>query len=377
MTTYGTIESDYRRKKLSIYKVHFDRLILDEAHSIKDPRSNTNSAISHIKTTYRWGLTGTPVQNKVGDLFSLVKFLKLDPYSFYFCKLCPCKSMYWLRYNEAKEDTKRGFCVCGHFSAQHFSWWNRRIATPIKELGYTEEGKRVFDQLHKITSNIVLRRTKAGIEHELGLPSKVVVVDRLYFNENELDFYTSLYSETKSQYNEYLVKGEVSRKYTHIFDLLQKMRLATNHPFLVVKKDKSVCSDIPICGFCNEEADDPVISKCKHVFCREEAKLFLIDSPLCPVCKINITIDLGQVYDYQIQTRIDPTSWVSSTKIEYLLQKLVSLRNENGIQKSIVFSQYVNFLEILKWRLERAGFRCVKIYGNMLICAEKGGHRCF
>ncbi|KAF9761217.1 DNA repair protein RAD16 [Nosema granulosis] len=371
ITTYGTIESDYRRKKNNIFKIAFDRVILDEAHIIKDSRSNTNTAITHIKAKYRWGLTGTPVQNRVGDLFSLVKFLKLDPYSYYFCKKCPCKSMFWLRYNEKTDLHSRGFCVCGHFSAQHFGWWNRRIATPIKELGYTEEGKQVFEKLHKITSNVVLRRTKASIEHELGLPSKVVVVDRLFFNENELDFYTSLYGQSKNKYNEYLIRGQVSHNYAHIFDLLQKMRLATNHPFLAIKKDKTINSDIPICGFCNEEADDPVFSKCKHVFCREEAKNFLADSPLCPVCKINITIDLNQVYNYNIETKIDPSTWISSTKIEYLIQKLVSLRDENVAQKSIVFSQYVNFLEILRWRLERAGFRCVKIYGNMLISQRK------
>lgn len=370
ITTYGTIESDYRRKRGNIFNIEFDRVILDEAHFIKDSRSNTSTAITHLKAKYRWGLTGTPVQNRVGDLFSLVKFLRLDPYSFYFCKKCPCKSMYWLRYNEKQEYHSRGFCVCGHFSAQHFGWWNRRIATPIKELGYTEEGKKVFDKLHKITSNIVLRRTKESIEHELGLPSKVVVVDRLFFNENELDFYTGLYGQSKNEYNEYLSRGQVTHKYAHIFDLLQKMRLATNHPYLAIKKD-NITNDIPICGFCNEEADDPVISKCKHVFCREEAKNFLAESPLCPVCKINITIDLNQTFSYNIQTKIDPTSWTSSTKIEYLVQQLFSLREKNSTQKSIIFSQYVNFLEILRWRLERAGFRCVKIYGNMLISQRK------
>lgn len=372
LTTYGTVESDYRRKSGFLYSIDFTRIVLDEAHSIKDSRSNTSTAISHLKANFRWGLTGTPVQNKVGDLFSLVKFLKLDPYSYYFCKKCSCNSMYWLRYNEKDKFASRGFCVCGHFSAQHFGWWNRNIATPIKELGFTEEGKAIFDKLHIFTQHIILRRTKLGIEAELGLPSKVVFIERLFFNEKELDFYTSLYSNTKSKFDEYNLRGEVVKNYAHIFDLLLKMRLAANHPYLVYKNNQNVLSDLPICGFCNEECDDPIISKCKHIFCREEARMFFLETSECPVCKVKITIDLNQVYEYNIKTQLDPTNWTSSTKIEFLVQKLTELNtNKNNLEKSIVFSQYVNFLEILRWRLERAGFRCVVIYGNMPINQRK------
>ncbi|EQB60126.1 dna repair protein rad16 [Vairimorpha apis BRL 01] len=150
------------------------------------------------------------------------------------------------------------------------------------------------------------------------------------------------------------------------------MRLAANHPYLVFKNRNTSFSDIPICGFCNEECDDPIMSKCKHIFCREEAKNFLLESPECPVCKIKISIDLNQVYDYKVQTKIDPNNWISSTKIEFLVQQLTNLHNNNTkIEKSIIFSQYVNFLEILRWRLERAGFRCVVIYGNMQINQRK------
>ncbi|WUR05070.1 DNA repair protein RAD16 [Vairimorpha necatrix] len=366
LTTYGTVENEYRRKSGILYSMEYTRIILDEAHYVKDSRSKTSSAISLLKSKYRWALTGTPVQNRVGDLLSLVKFLKLFPFSHYFCKKCSCTSIHWLRYNEKDESHSRGFCVCGHFGAVHFSWWNRNIATPIKEFGYTEEGKAIFDKLHKFTKKIILRRTKLGIEAELGLPSKVVSIDRLYINEKELDFYKSLYSNTKSKYDEYNLRGEVVNHYAHIFDLLLKMRLAANHPYLVYKNNENAMSDIPICGFCNEECDDPVISKCKHVFCREEAKKFLLLSSECPVCKIKITIDLNQVYEYKLTTKLDPTNWMSSTKIEYLIEQLTRLNsNKNKIEKSIVFSQYVNFLEILRWRLERAGFRCVTIYGNM------------
>lgn len=366
-TTYGTLESDHRRCNSVLHRTAFHRLVLDEAHCIKDSRSSTNSAVSLLCAEVRWGLTGTPVQNRIADLYALVRYLRLDPESFYFCKACPCKSVFWLRRNEDGERKSKGYCVCGHFSSSHFGWWNRRIGTPIKEIGYTEHGKAVFDKLHRITSRIVLRRTKIGIEKELGIPSKVVVVARNYFSPSELDFYTGLYTQTQGKYKEYAIRGEVVHNYANIFELLQKMRLAVNHPYLAYRNKDNVFGDVPICGFCNEEADDPIVSRCRHVFCRAEARVFLEESQQCPVCRVRITIDLNQEFDFQAKAAVHTENWRSSTKIEYLVQELTRMKSRSALVKSIVFSQFVNFLEILRWRLERAGFRCVKIYGSMSI----------
>ena len=38
------------------------------------------------RSVYKWCLSGTPLQNRVGELYSLVRFLGGDPFSFYFCK---------------------------------------------------------------------------------------------------------------------------------------------------------------------------------------------------------------------------------------------------------------------------------------------------
>lgn len=371
LTTYGTVESSFRRKTSQIHSLNFKRVILDEAHIIKDNKCSTTKAIMQLKSDFRWGLTGTPVQNRVNDLLSLVKFLKIDPHSYYFCKKCPCKSLIWLRNNE-KDPEERSFgkCVCGHVSHQHFSWWNRRIANPIRELGYTDQNEDLFKRLHQTTKQIILRRTKNNLEKSLGLPSKVVVVKRCMFSPQELEFYTSLYSETKTQYNSYAIRGSVSNNYAHIFELLQKMRMAVNHPFLTYR-NSNVMGNVPICGFCNCEADEPVMSKCNHVFCRSEVEIMLESTNKCPVCHVPITIDLNTTIEYKEPSLFSINEWHSSTKVEKLVEMLNSFKAEGKAPKSIVFSQFVNFLEILRWRLERAGFRCVKIYGSMSITQRK------
>jgi len=72
-----------------------DRVILDEAHNIKERSTNAAKAAFALDAQYKWCLSGTPLQNRVGELYSLVRFLGADPFSHYFCKQCDCKSLHW------------------------------------------------------------------------------------------------------------------------------------------------------------------------------------------------------------------------------------------------------------------------------------------
>lgn len=71
------------------------RVILDEAHNIKERSTNAAKAAFALQAQYKWCLSGTPLQNRVGELYSLVRFLGADPFSHYFCKKCDCKSLHW------------------------------------------------------------------------------------------------------------------------------------------------------------------------------------------------------------------------------------------------------------------------------------------
>lgn len=65
-------------------------LELTNSHS-QDRTTNVAKACFNLKGQFKWCLSGTPLQNRVGELYSLVRFLGGDPYSYYFCKNCPCK----------------------------------------------------------------------------------------------------------------------------------------------------------------------------------------------------------------------------------------------------------------------------------------------
>lgn len=68
-------------------KVRWFRVVLDEAQSIKNHRTQVARACWGLKAKRRWCLSGTPIQNAIDDLYSYFRFLRYDPYAVYksFC----------------------------------------------------------------------------------------------------------------------------------------------------------------------------------------------------------------------------------------------------------------------------------------------------
>ncbi|MDQ0290823.1 DEAD/DEAH box helicase [Oligosphaera ethanolica] len=71
LTTYGTLRND----AIKLAKVHFDYCILDESQAIKNRDSATARAARVIKANHRLVMTGTPMENHLGELFSQLDFL--------------------------------------------------------------------------------------------------------------------------------------------------------------------------------------------------------------------------------------------------------------------------------------------------------------
>ena len=97
--------------------------------------------------------------------------------------------------------------------------------------------------------------------------------------------------------------------------------------------------------------------------------------PACPVCHMPLTIDLEapalELDDQNVKVRqgilgrLDLDKWRSSSKIEALVEELSNLRKQDSTTKSLVFSQFVNFLDLIAYRLQRAGFTvCTSSVGS-------------
>lgn len=79
----------------------------------------------------------------------------------------------------------------------------------------------------------------------------------------------------------------------------------------------------------------------------------------------DIEQDSESVKKSSIINRIKMENWHSSTKIEMLVYDLYKLRSNKQTLKSIVFSQFTSMLQLIEWRLRRAGFNTVMLDGSM------------
>lgn len=396
LTTYAVLESVYRKQqygfkrkgqtvkeKSALHQIEFYRVILDEAHNIKDRQSNTAKAANVLRTQKRWCLSGTPLQNRIGEMYSLIKFLNIEPFGHYFCTKCPCRSHNW-----AFSDWRH--CdYCGHVPMQHTNFFNHFMLKNIQKHGISGDGLASFGNIQSLLKNIMLRRTKVERADDLGLPPRVEEIRRDFFNEEEKDLYQSLYSDSQRKFNEYVAEGVVLNNYANIFTLITRMRQLADHPDLVLRrvhnnKDLGVegLKGVVVCQLCDDEAEEPIESKCHHKFCRMCIKEYVESfggddgSQLeCPVCHIALSIDLTapaievNTDNFQkgsIVNRIKMGGeWRSSTKIEALVEELYKLRSDRQTIKSIVFSQFTSMLDLVEWRLKRAGFQTVKLQGSM------------
>ncbi|CAI5758920.1 unnamed protein product [Candida verbasci] len=396
LTSYSVLESSYRKQqygfrrknglvkeKSPIHNIEFYRVILDEAHNIKDRTSNTSRAANQLNTKKRWCLSGTPLQNRIGELYSLIRYMKLSPFHMYFCTKCACKSEDW------KFSNGRHCDICQHSPMLHTNFFNHFMLKQIQKFGLEGSGKESFDRIQLVLGNIMLRRTKLERADDLGLPPRIVEIRRDRFNEEEKDLYQSLYSDSKRKFNDYVAEGVVLNNYANIFTLITRMRQIADHPDLVLKKAgaRALSQNIDgviMCQLCDDEAEEPIESKCRHRFCRmcitEYVESFAgKENKLeCPVCHIGLSIDLEQpalevdeelFSKASIVNRLKSGShggeWRSSTKIEALCEELYKLRSDKHTIKSIVFSQFTSMLDLIEWRLKRAGFQTVKLSGSM------------
>lgn len=176
------------------------------------------------------------------------------------------------------------------------------------------------------------------------------------------------------------------------------MRQMACHPDLVLRSKSNgntffsseELSETTVCRLCNDIAEDAIQAKCRHIFDRECIKQYLstagdinvclslvyfphvsiipcLSQPECPVCHLPLTIDLeGPALELEsplpaakqgIIGRLNIDTWRSSSKIEALVEELSNLRAQDATTKSIVFSQFVNFLDLIAFRLQKAGFQ--------------------
>jgi DNA repair protein RAD16 len=285
LMSYNSLESMFRKQekgfkrknglhkeKSVIHQIRFHRVILDEAHNIKQRTTGCAKACFALKADHKWCLSGTPLQNRIGEFFSLVRFLDIKPFACYFCKQCPCSTLNW----EMNDDNR---CSgCNHSGMQHVSVFNQELLNPIQKFGNKGPGAEAFKKLRILTDRFMLRRVKRDHSSSMELPSKEIYVDRQFFGEEENDFAGSIMNNGTRKFETYVAQGVLLNNYANIFGLIMQMRQVADHPDLILKKNSEGGQNVLNCCICDDPAEEAIRSSCRHDFCRECAKNYLHSS---------------------------------------------------------------------------------------------------
>jgi len=186
ITTYPLMLRDE-----SIYSEYvFEHIILDEAQQIKNAQAKVSQVIKTLKGRFRLCLSGTPLENHLGELKSLMDF-----------------------------------CLPG-LLGQH-SYFNKEFRGPIEK--QADVDRTVL--LSKRIAPFMLRRTKKEVMSEL--PEKTVIIQTLELEKDQRNLYESIRLVMEKKLRELFAKKGVSSSHIEFLDALLKLRQACCDPRLV------------------------------------------------------------------------------------------------------------------------------------------------
>lgn len=351
LTTYATLaqelaESDEAGPKKRgrggaqrvLLETEFFRCILDEAHTIKDRSTRTAKACFEVRAPRRWAVTGTPIQNKLEDVFALLHFIRVAPWGI-------------------------------------FTWFQQHVLRPIKS-----KDARGFDRLKQILGTVLLRRTKSQT-NDVGsrlieLPPRTVNIVRLHFSDAERAMYDGLFTRARSKISSLLDANAVLDNYAHVLLMLLRLRQLCDHPALV----DGDAADAPAAGAgmdkeCQQCFNDSasVATACRHEFCQPCLEAALMRTRLCPVCASSLSPLQCRPLVANTRAAVDEkreAPFFYSTKIRALLDALGRTKAQDATIKSVVFSQFTSMLDQVEKGLEEHGIGFVRLDGSMAQAAR-------
>lgn len=176
VTTYGTLRSDIEKLR----DQEFDVAIIDEAQFIKNPKSQAAIACKQLRAKHRLALTGTPIENSIQDLLSILEF------------------------------TNPGL---------------------LKFPAGQDAPKDVESALARLLRPFMLRRTKEAVLTELPDKSEQVLFCEM--SSEEAEYYNVIRERYRESIEQAVEKNGLGKSKLHVLEALLRLRQAACHPGLI------------------------------------------------------------------------------------------------------------------------------------------------
>ncbi|MFO0961688.1 MAG: DEAD/DEAH box helicase [Phycisphaerales bacterium] len=181
VTTYALVTRD----RDLLQQVDWRRVVLDEAQHIKNPPTKQTAAIRSLRTKFRIALTGTPVENRLSELWSIMEF-----------------------------------CCPGYLGSQ--GDFRRRFALPVER----HRDKRQAERLRQLVRPFVLRRLKTDPKVISDLPPLVETRQQIPLTPEQ----ASLYEQVVNDMLKRVDQAEGIRRRGLVLSALVKLKQICNHP---------------------------------------------------------------------------------------------------------------------------------------------------
>ncbi|KIX07367.1 uncharacterized protein Z518_02020 [Rhinocladiella mackenziei CBS 650.93] len=367
ITTYETLSTEWsRHPEKPLFSHIWHRIILDEAHMIRNSTSAKHRAVCDLRARYRWCLTGTPIQNRIEDYGAILKFLRIPP-----------------------------------FLSKHS--FNHYIANPIQS--GRDEGFRTLKTLVEATS---LRRTKKSELKQNDLPKRQVIVQPVDLSTTERGIYDFFKEKAANIVSDLHGEARRNNPLGTILPTLTRLRQICNHstgllPPAILAAAEGCDQGSPYdsglqqdrCDNCHlvlAETEEMSLTAldlpCSHLLCQkclcmaqnDENEGATDGSLLCLVCSaVRSSPNQASPRTPATHHRALEAGLAPSTKMLALLENLRQDRSASAEPpfKSVVFSCWTRTLDLIELVLNQDGFKFQRIDGSKSLSQQRDALKTF
>lgn len=317
ITTYQILVSEHANSsltdgglKVGCFGLHWYRVILDEAHTIKNRNAKASQACYALMAEYRWCLTGTPMQNNLDELQSLIKFLRIKPYN---------DLPVWKDQITRPMNNGRGGVAIKRLQYFLRAFMKRRTKDILKKEGALNPGGKIS--------------VEGGPKSAFKITARKIEKVVANFEPAERGFYDRLEKRTDKSLEQMM--GGQKLNYASALTLLLRLRQACNHPELVggsMAKDKDALTIGQAVG-----VQAPRKPKVVDGGPDDLADLFgglKVQTTKCDVCQIELTQELvssGSIRCVECEAEL-----IQQKKLKRQVKKHNSHRDGRGVKNKPV-----------------------------------------